>query len=248
VGDDLRTLIVDEPLPAVRRIRLHRPDRLNAIDDEMCGELTAQLGAVRGHVRAVLLTGSGRAFCAGGDVKEFPRLFRPPAERARVAMDPFQGLARAVTMLDQPVLAAINGVAVGGGLTLAAACDLRIACESAELRLGFGARGLVPDLGGSFYLSRLIGFGRAMELALLNDPLSAADAASIGLVNRVVPDAELEDAALGLAERLAGLSPVGATWTKRCMHEALGSFEEALSRESFAQSLALTQPRAEERG
>lgn len=247
MGDDLRTLIVDEPAPAVRRIRLHRPDRLNAIDDEMCGELAGQLGALGSDVRAVLLTGSGRAFCAGGDVKEFPRLFPPPAERARVAMDPFQGLARAVTMLDQPVVAAINGVAVGGGLTLAAACDLRIAARSAELRLGFGLRGLVPDLGGSFYLSRLVGFGRAMELALLNDPLSAAEAERIGLVNRVVPDDELEGAALEVAERLVALSPVAATWTKRCLHEALGGFEEALSRESFAQSLALTQPRVEER-
>ena len=246
MGEDLRTLIVDDPLPGVRRIRLHRPDRLNAIDDEMCQELTAQLGRLRGDVRVVLLTGSGRAFCAGGDVKEFPRLFRPPAERARVAMDPFQGLARAVTMLDQPVLASINGVAVGGGLTLATACDLRIAAESAELRLGFGARGLVPDLGGSFYLSRLIGFGRAMELALLNHPLTAADAGRLGLVNRVVPDAELEAAALELAQRLAGLSPVAATWTKRCLHEALGSFDQALSREAFAQSLALTQSPFEE--
>lgn len=165
-----RTLVVEELSPGILQVRLNRPDRLNAIDDVMRDELTGLLRTLparieSGSVRVLIVTGTGRAFCAGGDVKEFPKIFggpRPEVERQMLA---FQEVPKLVVGLEVPVIAAVNGLAVGGGFVLACACDLRIVAETSRFSLNFVARGLGLDLGGSYFIARLVGLGRALHLA-----------------------------------------------------------------------------------
>ena len=147
-------------------------------------------------VRAVVLTGAGRAFCAGQDLKE--RLEPDAAPLAVELRERYNPIIAAMRGLDQPIVGAINGVAAGAGASLAFACDVRLAAESASFVLAFGRIGLVPDSGATWFLPRLVGPAKAAELALLGEPLSALDAERFGLVARVVPgDALADEARLG---------------------------------------------------
>ena len=199
-------------------------------------------------VRAVVITGAGRGFCSGQDLAELPDRVSGVDVRARLTAD-YLPVVQAIATLEKPVLAAVNGVAAGAGLALALACDLRLAAETATFVQAFVRRGLVPDAGASYFLPRLVGLGRALELTLLGDPVSAADADRIGLVNRVVPDAELMPAALELAARLAaGARSVGLA--KRLLRQSMGASltqqsareadtqAEAVATEDFAEGLA----------
>ena len=186
---DIRTEVAD----GVATITLDRPDALNALTIPMKGELLAAFKAVGRDraVRAVVLTGAGRAFCAGQDLKERLAPDAPPlAEELRERYNP---IIRAMRELDQPIVGAINGVAAGAGASLAFACDLRVAADTASIALAFGRIGLVPDSGATWFLPRLVGPAKAAELALLGEPLSAADAERFGLVARVVPVADVVD-------------------------------------------------------
>jgi 2-(1,2-epoxy-1,2-dihydrophenyl)acetyl-CoA isomerase len=204
----------------VATVTLDRPDALNALTVPLKVEL---LNAFRAagrdrSVRAVILTGTGRAFCAGQDLKE--RLEPDAAPLGVELRERYNPLIVAMRELPKPIVGAINGVAAGAGASLAFACDLRIASENASFALAFGRIGLVPDNGATWFLPRLVGPSKAAELALLNEPLSAADAERFGLVARVVPAEALADEARGMALRLAGLAPRALALTKRALERA----------------------------
>jgi 2-(1,2-epoxy-1,2-dihydrophenyl)acetyl-CoA isomerase len=204
---------------AVLTLTLHRPDKLNSLDISLLTALGEAMAEARqdDSVRAVVLTGEGRGFSAGADLTEGDR----EGVRRRLSLR-YAPIIRAMREMEKPIIAAVNGVAAGAGLSLALSADLRIASESASFLLAFARIGLLPDAGATFFLPRLIGLGRAMELAMLADQINAAEALRIGLVNRVVPDAELATAAQELAQRL-GRGPFSIGLIKRALNQSLTS-------------------------
>ncbi len=223
----------------VATITLDRPDALNALTIGMKGELLAAFRSVARdrEVRAVVLTGAGRAFCAGQDLKE--RLAPDATPLSVEVRDRFNPIIRAMRDLDQPIVAAINGVAAGAGASLAFACDLRVAAEGASFALAFGRIGLVPDSGATWFLPRLVGPAKAAELALLSEPLSAADAARWGIVARVVPAEVLADEARAIALRLAAMAPRALAMTKHALDRAwTRDLASALEDEAWLQGIA----------
>jgi enoyl-CoA hydratase len=188
-------------------ITLHRPDKLNALDAAMIDELRRALLEVRhdASVRALVITGSGsKAFVAGADIGELAAL-DPVAARTTAVRG--QHVFDLVEQLGKPVIAAVNGYALGGGCELALACTLRIASEAARFGQPEINLGLLPGYGGTQRLPRLVGKGRALELLLRGHTIDAAEALRIGLVDRVVPAGELASAAEALASELAGKAP-----------------------------------------
>ncbi|HYL41289.1 MAG TPA: enoyl-CoA hydratase-related protein, partial [Candidatus Binatus sp.] len=199
----------------------------------------AALAEVEGDpaIRAVVLTGAGRAFCAGQDLKE--RLEPDAPSLGDELRQRYNPIVTAIRTLPKPVLGAVNGVAAGAGAALAFACDLRVASEAATFVLAFGRIGLIPDTGTTWLLPRLIGLPRAMTMALLNEPLSATEAARIGLVAKVVPPEDLAAEAAELARRLAEAAPLGVAFTKRALLEAQDlDFLGALEQEASLQDVA----------
>jgi 2-(1,2-epoxy-1,2-dihydrophenyl)acetyl-CoA isomerase len=224
---------------AVATITLDRPDALNALTIPMKSELLRALGTVARDraVRAVVLTGAGRAFCAGQDLKE--RQADDAAPLAVELRDRYNPVIRAMRALDQPIVGAINGVAAGAGASLAFACDLRIAAETATFVLAFGRIGLVPDSGATWFLPRLVGAGKAAELALLGETLDAATAERLGAVARVVPGDALAAEARSMADRLAALAPGALAATKRALDRAWGQdLDATLEDEADRQGVA----------
>ena len=218
---------------AVATITLARPEALNALTVTSKEELLRAFEAVAAEpaIRAVVLTGEGRAFCAGQDLKE--RLEPDASPLDAELRDRYNPIIRAMRALDRPIVGAINGVAAGAGASLAFACDVRIAAEGASFLLAFGRIGLIPDSGATWLLPRLVGPAKAAEMALLGEPLSAADAERFGLVVRVVPGERLPEEARVAAVRLAGLAPRAVALTKRALEEAwTGGLESALEREA----------------
>jgi 2-(1,2-epoxy-1,2-dihydrophenyl)acetyl-CoA isomerase len=223
----------------VGTITLNRPAALNALTVPMKQALLAAFRRVEAEkdIRAVILTGAGRAFCAGQDLRE--RLEPGAAPLGVEVRERYNPIVRAMRNLPKPIVGAINGVAAGAGASLAMACDIRIASDAASFALAFGRVGLVPDSGATWFLPRLVGATRAAELALLNDPMSAADAVRLGLVGRVVPAAELAAEARAVAERLAAGAPLAIALTKRALQAAWEhDLEAALELEAELQDAA----------
>jgi 2-(1,2-epoxy-1,2-dihydrophenyl)acetyl-CoA isomerase len=231
--------IVVEVADGVATITLNRPDALNALTIPMKLELLAALRTVERDrtARAVILTGAGRAFCAGQDLRERQAPDAPPL--GIELRERYNPIVRAMRALPKPIVGAINGVAAGAGASLAFACDLRIAAEDASFALAFGRVGLVPDSGATWFLPRLVGAARAAEIALLGDPVPAADALRIGLVSRVVPNDVLATAAHEIGARLAAGAPRALALTKRALTAAWDrSLDDALDYEAQLQDLA----------
>jgi enoyl-CoA hydratase len=205
----------------VATITVNRPDRLNALNAATMDELRGAVLQV-GHddgVRAVIITGSGeKAFVAGADIAE---LSQQSPLGAKMTAQRGQHVFDLVETLGKPVIAAINGYALGGGCELAMACTLRIAADTARLGQPEINLGLIPGYGGTQRLSRLVGRGRALELLLRGHQIDAAEAYRIGLVDRVVPGAELMPTALALALELAGKAPVAARAILEAVHKGL---------------------------
>jgi 2-(1,2-epoxy-1,2-dihydrophenyl)acetyl-CoA isomerase len=228
-----------ETAGAVATVTLDRPDALNALTVALKEELRATFEGLAADdaVRAIVLTGAGRAFCAGQDLRE--RLepdALPLDEEIRARYNP---LVRAMRATPKPIVGAINGVAAGAGASLAFACDVRLAAETASFVLAFGRVGLIPDSGATWLLPRLVGAAKAAELALLNEPLSAVDAERIGLVARVVPAGDLVAEAQGVAQRLAAGAPVATALTKEALAAAWdASFDDQLETEAELQGRA----------
>ncbi len=206
---------------AVATITVNRPDRLNALNAAMIDELRGALLQVRHDesVRAVIITGAGeKAFVAGADIAE---LSQQSPLGAKITAQRGQHVFDLVETLGKPVIAAINGYALGGGCELAMACTLRVAADTARLGQPEINLGLIPGYGGTQRLSRLVGRGRALELLLRGHQIDAAEAHRIGLVDRVVPRAELMPTALGLAVELAAKAPVAARAILEAVHKGL---------------------------
>jgi 2-(1,2-epoxy-1,2-dihydrophenyl)acetyl-CoA isomerase len=205
----------------VARITLNRPDVLNSIHTAMSGEIRDALDRAEREreIRALLLTGTGRGFCAGQDLDEV----RPGATTGDFAAHVrtvYNPLVRALRALEKPVVCAVNGVAAGAGANLALACDLVLAAEEASFVESFAKIGLVPDTGGSFFLPRLVGMARATALTMLAEKITAQQAVEIGLIYRVCPAATLHDEASKLAVYLAAQPTFGLGLTKRLLNAA----------------------------
>ncbi len=187
-------------------------------------------------VRSVVLTGAGDGFCSGADLSSISA----DLELGTVleSMRELGEICRTLAELPKPTIAAVNGVAAGGGCSLALACDLVVASDRARFALLFGRRGLSIDMSGSWTLPRLVGMHRAKELALLGDIIDAAEAERIGLVNRVVPAAELDATVADLATRIERVAPIATSLTKELLNRSLSrTLAEALDAESVAQTI-----------
>jgi 2-(1,2-epoxy-1,2-dihydrophenyl)acetyl-CoA isomerase len=222
---------------AVLTITLNRPDVLNAFNGAMHAGLAAALKEARDpDVRAVVLTGAGRGFCVGQDLTEFREAPGDISDRLRAQYHPN---VLAVRALEKPVIAAVNGPAAGAGLSLACACDLRLAAESASFVPAFIGIGLVPDSGGSFFIVRLLGQARAFEWMTSNRKLTAAEAHAWGLVSEVVDADRLPERAAEVAATYAAAPTRGIGMTKRLFeHAATATLDEQLELEAQLQSAA----------
>ncbi len=241
---------------AVRVLTLNRPQALNAFTTGLLGQLRVALdeAAHDGAVRAVLITGAGRAFCAGQDLSD-PHI-KPefdeagdPATSADVHKKPkakdtgnlldhyYIPLALRLRSMPVPTVCAVNGVAAGAGANFALGCDLVLAGQSASFIQAFSKIGLVPDCGGTWLLTRLVGRARALQLALLGDKLPAAEAQAWGLIARCVADAELQSEAMATAQKLARMPTRALVQTREALDAAMDlEFEDALRLEARLQS------------
>jgi enoyl-CoA hydratase len=219
-------------------LTLNRPDQFNALTGEMVVEAIEQLrGATsRDDVRVVVLTGTGGAFCAGADLGGADAQEKYDAG----SVDAANHVIRAVTELDQPVVCGLNGIAAGVGMSLALACDLVVATESAALTLAFTKIGLMPDGGATATVAASVGRARAMRLALLSDVITAQEAYDAGLVTHVFPDAAYAEGLGQIIRRLSTGAPLAFAATKKAVNAAtLGALDDAFTRERSGQSLLL---------
>jgi enoyl-CoA hydratase/carnithine racemase len=221
-------------------VTLNKPQKKNAVDPAMWVEMARVWDDVARNPRrdrAVVVTGAGGAFCSGAD------LWLPPGEEPPhqlTAMREVSAAIQGLHDLPQPTIAKVPGVAAGAGCSLALACDLIVAGDSARFAEIFPKRGLALDAGSSWLLPRLIGLHKAKELAFFGDILSAAEAQSFGLVNRVVPDDELDDFVQGWASRLAVGPPIALSLSKKLLNDAsLRTMQQALEAEAMSQSITL---------
>jgi len=222
---------------AVLTITLNRPDVLNALDTATHRALRGALKEAAGDdVRAVVLTGAGRGFCVGQDLNEFREAAHDIAEHLRRSYHPNIGAIRA---LEKPVIAAVNGPAAGAGMSLACACDVRLASDGATFVPAFVSIGLVPDSGGTFFVTRLLGYARAFEWLCSGRSLTAAEAHAWGLVSEVVDGDGLMTRAAELAEHLAALPTRAIGMTKRLLDRAgTVALDEQLEWEAQLQAVA----------
>jgi 2-(1,2-epoxy-1,2-dihydrophenyl)acetyl-CoA isomerase len=225
----------------VATLRLNRPDRRNALTAAMLGELAAALAQAEDDraVRAVVLTGEGKGFCAGQDLAALGTEASSGQVRTMIR-DYYTPVILRLCTMPKPVIGAINGVAAGAGASLALACDLRVMADDASLLQAFVNIALVPDAGSTYFLTRLVGYSRALEIALSGARVPAARCLELGLANRVVPAAELPAAAQGWAAELAQGPTQAIGLTKQLLHQAtLASLEEMLEREAELQTIAI---------
>ncbi len=211
----------------IATVTLNRPKKLNAYSEIMVHEILAALADARDDdgIRAVILTGTGRGFCSGGDIgKDFQYPARYRGHRLESMLEMRENMHELVKLLqrfDKPTIAAVNGAAVAGGLTLALSCDFRIAAESARLGDTSLKFALIPDEGGAYLFPRFLGLEKALKMSLFSEVYPARQAQELGLVTEVVPDAELMPRAREWAERLAAGPPIAIRITKRMMYKQL---------------------------
>ncbi|HUF04234.1 MAG TPA: enoyl-CoA hydratase-related protein [Aridibacter sp.] len=216
----------------VATITLNRPEALNALSRQITADLTAAIKrAIEDGARAVIVTGEGRAFCAGGDLREMKSMWDSEGRIEAFLEDPLAALhvlIRLIRETPRPFIAAVNGVCAGAGTNMALACDLVIAAEEATFNQAFIKIGLSPDCGGSFFLPRAVGEKRAAELLMTGDTISAAEALSLGMINRAVPEEILMQEAFKTASTLAA-SPTAVIGRVKKMLNA--SFSNDLERQ-----------------
>jgi enoyl-CoA hydratase/carnithine racemase len=235
---DYETILIERSEAGVVQVTLNRPGKKNAINDAMWSELGDVFTSLRrdSQARVVVLTGAGDGFCSGADLSSpqgnevRPHILAKMRQVADVAMM-LQGLP-------QPAIAKVNGVAAGAGCNLALACDLIVASDRARFSEIFARRGLSVDFGGSWLLPRLIGLHKAKQLAFFADVIDAAEAERIGLVNQVVPAAELDGFVDDWAKRLCATAPIAIAQTKALLNRSIGpSLSDLLEAEGAAQAV-----------
>ncbi len=206
-------------------ITLNRPEVKNTFSAEMITLWRESLEAARvdSNVRVIIVTGKGDTFCSGGDIREMSEGRLRLWEMKRFLWEGVHRIALTLEDVDKPVIAAINGAAMGAGLDMALMCDLRVCSDQAKLSESYILLGLVPGDGGAYFLPRLVGIGKALEMLLTGDVLTPEEALKIGLVNRVVPHARLMEETKRLAEKIASRPPLALRMMKRAVYQAQSS-------------------------
>lgn len=234
--------IILEKSNNVTKIILNRPEVLNALDSKIFEELEKVIENISTdkETKSVIITGAGRAFCAGIDLSFINKITSLSPSEFRKELRRFQGVLNSLEELEKPVIAAVNGFALGAGCDLSLACDLRIASEKALFGEQYIKVGLIPDLGGTQRLSRLVGIGKAKELIFTGDMINAQEAERIGMVNKVVPPDELLTAAEAMANKLAQGPSIAIGLAKIAINKSLGTdIKSGLEYEVYGQSLCL---------
>ncbi|MBE0597308.1 MAG: enoyl-CoA hydratase [Desulfuromonadales bacterium] len=234
--------LILEKTEAVGIITMNRPERMNALNRTLILELYQALEEVAGDeaVKVVLLTGNGKGFCAGGDLKGHPSFeTRDPLVREGYIRESHR-IVSLIHHMPKPVIAGVNGVASGAGFNLALACDIRLAAEDAFFTESFIKAGLMTDMGGSYFLPRIIGLGRAMELILTGEKVDAQEALRIGLVSKVFPSVDMRSASIAYATNLAKGPRQAYRMAKWAIYAGLElDLDAALKHEELAQCLLL---------
>ncbi|HEY1962518.1 MAG TPA: enoyl-CoA hydratase-related protein [Rhizomicrobium sp.] len=236
MGQEYRDILFDVPEPYIARITLNRPDRLNAYTGRMCTDIVRALDEYveRDDLRCLIITGAGRGFCSGGDVSgsdpdrpDYRTKQLGYGHEMRVGM---HRVVLALHHIDKPVIAMINGAAVAGGLTLALACDFRIAADTAKVGDTSGKFGLLSDEGGAWLFPRFMGLDHALKMTLLSEVYSAQDALGLGLLTEVVPAAEPQSRTMDFAGAIAKKAPLAVRLAKSMMRHGLtASLEHSLN-------------------
>ena len=222
---------------AIAQITLNRPEAYNAFNYDLVSQLTSRLTALAGDdsVRGVVVTGRGKAFCAGGDLKWALGYPARPGAAFHTLASQFHLAILEIRRMKKPVIAAVNGVAAGGGFSLALACDFRVLDKAAVLRQAYTSNGLCIDGGGTFTLPRLVGYARALEIAAFDEPISADQALSWGLVTKVAEDGQSLVEATAMAQHLSRRALNSFAWTKKLITDSCNtSFESQLELERAA--------------
>ncbi len=217
----------------ITTITLNRPDALNSFDARLAADLGHAIrdAALDGHCRVIVLTGAGRAFCAGADVGYLKQLIDTHDwAHARALVDDGASAIAAIASAPKPVIAAVNGAAAGGGASLALSCDIRVASDRASIGQVFNRIGLHPDLGSTFFLPRLVGLGKALELVFTGDMIDAAEAHRLGIFNRIVAADTLMNETHALAERLVDKPALAIARAKKALYQGTrASLDEMLA-------------------
>jgi len=224
-------------------ITLNRPDKLNAFNEEMGDDLLEALkeGEKNADTRCIVVTGEGRAFSVGEDLNTNRSAYETgkPVLLGEVVKRKYNPIVQRIRKMDKPVVAGVNGVTAGAGLGLALACDLRAASDKATFHESFIKRGLAPDSGTSFWLTRILGLAKAMEVGLLGEPIDSTMAMNLGLVNWVFPDDKFREEVTRIAERLAKGPTRALGLTKRALNRAIVvDMDSALEYETYLQDVA----------
>ena len=236
----MKEVLIFETIGKVGKITLNRPDKFNSFNREMTMKF---LDAIKecgssDTIAAIYITGNGKAFCAGQDLKE---AIDPNngLSLSRIVREHYNQMALAVYHCPKPIVAAVNGVAAGAGANLALLCDIVLASESATFIQAFSKIGLIPDTAGTYALPRLVGFQKALALAMLGDKVSAQEAERIGMIYKFFPDDEFESASFAIAEKLSKMPTKGLALTKKAFNKGLcDSFEDHLEVEAQLQTEA----------
>jgi 2-(1,2-epoxy-1,2-dihydrophenyl)acetyl-CoA isomerase len=241
-------ILVEDVAPAVSVVWLNRPAQLNALSSTLMAELTDALGTVGRDSRAVVLSGRGRAFCAGGDLKElYPLLSEADLNVRRLQMRAFQEVVTAIRSVPCPVIVAVNGVCAGAGISLALASDIVVAGADVQFHPTFTRAGLLPDLGSLHLWTQAVGPRRAKEMAFLPEPISAEDARAAGMVNRVVAPGQAVEAAVESAQRLAAGPQAALQMIKDIINrEDQAELGASMVLESYAQAAAFSSGEVDE--
>lgn len=235
MSDFIQTALADKTMV----IRLNRPDKFNSFVREMALALQAALdeAAANPSVRAVYLTGVGKAFCAGQDLAEATDPEGP--ELSKIVQEHYNPIILKLRNLEKPVVCGVNGVAAGAGANIALACDVVLAAASASFIQAFSKIGLIPDSGGTYFLPRLVGFQKASALMLMGDKVPAAEAERLGMVYKVLPDEGFDAAALQVAQQLSHMPTRGIALTKKALNRSLTAcLEDQLRLEDELQTTA----------
>ncbi|MGZ3904798.1 MAG: enoyl-CoA hydratase-related protein [Bacteroidia bacterium] len=233
------SFILSEKVGSVLKITLNRTDKFNSFNRAMALELQAALDTAYtdDSVRAVYLTGAGKAFCAGQDLAEAIDDRGPGI--TKIVEEHYNPIILKIRNLEKPVICGVNGVAAGAGANIVLACDVIIAANSSSFIQAFSKIGLIPDSGGTFFLPRIIGFQKALALAMLGDKVTAADALQMGMIYKVAPDENLQSEAMQIAITLADMPTKGLGLTKKLFNQAMtNSLEQQLKAEGQLQTEA----------
>ena len=229
-------MIIFEKIKAIAKITLNHPEKYNSIVKEMALQLQKKLDECSQdkNIRSIIITGSGKAFCAGQDLKEATDPKGP--EIGEIVREHYNPIIKKIREIEKPVIAAVNGVAAGAGANLALACDIVVAAQSASFIQAFSKIGLIPDSGGTYFLPRLIGLQKAAALMMTGEAVSAKKAETIGMIYAVYEDSEFETSSMKLADTIAAMPTKGLGYTKKLLSQTFNnSLEEQLNLEAKTQ-------------